>query len=71
MLIKKNNQSKRKSWYICDRCGDKLTGFSRNLISVNGKKRFDLCTKCCRIMEKYIERGIKQCQMKKRKQSNI
>ena len=58
MLIKKNLKNKRKSWYICDRCGKKLTGVSRILISVNGKKIFDLCTQCCEIVEKYVERGV-------------
>lgn len=58
MLVSKNLKDKRKSWYICDRCGDKLTGISRNLISINGKKRFDLCLDCCRNVEKYIERGV-------------
>lgn len=60
MLIKKNVTNKRKSWYICDRCGEKLTGISRRLISINGKKRFDLCYKCLEIVEKYIEKGVKK-----------
>jgi len=58
MLVSKNLKDKRKSWYICDRCGDKLTGISRNLISINSKKRFDLCLDCWKNVEKYIERGV-------------
>lgn len=58
MLVEKNLKDKRKSWYICDMCGDKLTAIGRYLICVNNKKRWDLCRLCTKRVKAYIERGI-------------
>lgn len=55
MLIEKNVKNKRKSWYACDMCGDKLTAINRNYISINNIKQWDLCKRCCNKVKKYVE----------------
>lgn len=55
MLIEKNLKNKRKSLYICDMCGNKLTVINRNIISINRSKKWDLCKRCCKKIEKYVE----------------
>jgi len=59
MLIEKNLRNKRKSWYICDRCGEKLNGVNRQLVSINYKKEFDLCRNCVKALKRGIEKGKK------------
>lgn len=56
MLIKKNVKNKRNSWYICDMCGNKLTAIGRYLVSINNKKVWDLCKKCCEKLKKEVEK---------------
>ena len=51
MLIEKNVKNKRKSWYICDRCGEKLSGISRQLVSINNRKEADLCRNCIKAVK--------------------
>ena len=51
MLIEKNLKDKIKSWYICDRCGEKLTGISRKLVSINYRKEADLCRNCIKALK--------------------
>ncbi len=51
MLISKDVKNKRKSWYICDRCGEKLTGISRQLVSINNRKEADLCRNCTKTVK--------------------
>lgn len=57
MLISKDVKDKRKSWYICDRCGEKLTGISRHLLSIDGIKEADLCKNCVKALKREIEKG--------------
>ena len=73
MLIEKNVKNKRKSWYICDRCGEKLTGISRNLISVNNTKKGDLCSNCCNLLIKSISNKnyLKDLKVHKRNKTKI
>lgn len=58
MLISKDVKNKRKSWYICDRCGDKLTGVSRHLLSLDGIKEADLCRKCTKVLKKFCKKEV-------------
>ncbi len=58
MLIEKNLKNKRKSWYICDRCGEKLTGISRYLVSINIKKEADLCKSCIKELKKFCKKEV-------------
>ena len=55
MLIEKNLRNKRKSWYICDRCGEKLNGVNRQLVSINNKKEADLCRNCIKTLKNYVK----------------
>jgi hypothetical protein len=55
MLIEKDLKDKEKSWYICDRCGNKLTGISRKIVCINNIKQWDLCKRCCNKVKKYVE----------------
>lgn len=56
MLIEKNLRNKRKSWYICDRCGEKLTGISRHLVTIDNIKQADVCRACKREIKKFIQK---------------
>lgn len=60
MLIEKNVKNKRKSWYICDRCGEKLTGVSRQLVSINNRKEADLCRNCIKVLKNSCKRKVKK-----------
>ena len=53
-----NALSRRAGVYICDKCGEKLTGINHHKIIVNTKKRWDLCLSCLKDVEKYIERSV-------------
>lgn len=61
MLIEKNVKDKRKSWYICDRCGKKLTGqsvyrvYAKEPKEISKKKVLDLCLPCYKI---FLKRGV-------------
>ena len=57
MLIEKNVKDKRKSWYVCDRCGKKMTSVGKNVIYANQKKKWDLCLTCLQGLNTYVERG--------------
>lgn len=73
MLIEKDVRNKRKSWYICDRCGEKLTGISRQLVSINNRKEADLCLQCCNILMKNTKNKeyLKDLKPKKIDKQNI
>lgn len=58
MLISKDVKNKRRSWYICDRCGDKLTGVSRHLLSIDGVKEVDLCRTCTKVVKKFCKKEV-------------
>lgn len=58
MLIEKNLKDKRKSWYICDMCGNKLTATKRYIISINYKKEWDLCKRCIKELKKFCEKEV-------------
>ena len=59
MLILKNLKDKRNSWYICDKCGKKLTGINTYKIKIHTKKKWDLCLSCLKDVKKYIEGSTK------------
>ena len=58
MLVEKNIKDKRKSWYVCDRCGDVVSCNRRYIATVNYKKKWDFCLKCYKEVEEYVERGV-------------
>mgnify|MGYP003304642814 CR=1 FL=1 len=60
MLIEKNLKDKRKSWYICDMCGEKLTAITRQIIIINKIKKWDLCKRCCKKLEKYVKEKVNE-----------
>ena len=58
MLVEKNIKNKRKSWYICDKCGEKLTGISRHLLSIDGVKEADLCRNCIKVVKRFCKKEV-------------
>lgn len=70
MLIVTNRFDKSASKYECDMCKNKISAIDRMAISVaqsygNSKKKWDLCQKCYKKVEKavenwYIKKGEKK-----------
>lgn len=60
MIISTNRFDKSNSKYECDMCKNKISAVERMAISVaqsygNSKKKWDLCPRCYRKVEKAIE----------------
>lgn len=69
MLIITNRFDRSNSKYECDMCKNKISAVERMAISVaqsygNSKKKWDLCLRCYRKVEKAIENWHKRKEKK-------